>query len=76
MFEIEKEVPVTSKGIGSGRKLKYPFDKMEIGDSFAFPIKIRSSVIAASCMWGKKNGNVKFVSRKIDSETCRIWRTA
>jgi hypothetical protein len=33
-FEIEKGVPVPALGRGGRRVLKYPFNEMEVGDSF------------------------------------------
>lgn len=71
MFEIEKNVELKP----STRNRKYPFNTMDVGDSFYVQpgldfTKIRQAAFA----WGKINKR-KFSTRK-DGDGYRVWRTA
>jgi hypothetical protein len=71
MIEIDKGIPVAPEGSG---RAKYPWSAMEIGDSFVTAAKsthIHSMVNAA----GKRYG-FKFVCRRTDQDSYRIWRIA
>ena len=77
-FKIEKgvEMPRTNFGRGgSGSASKYPFAKMEVGDSFQFECndddynRIRS----AAYMHKRKRGYI-FAFRKIAEGSYRCWR--
>lgn len=70
-YTIEKNIPMPPKG--SGRPLRYPFDKLEIGDSFVIPTKDYNSVNAAARQYGKRCG-MRFTFRKIDDATARVFR--
>ncbi len=50
---------------------KYPFKKMEIGDSFQTDLK-RERVAKAAYIYGLRNDK-KFATRKLPSG-CRCWR--
>jgi len=52
---------------------KYPFDKMEVGDSFEFNKQERTEIATAAAQYAKRNG-VKFSSKKQDEGKVRIWR--
>ena len=69
-IKIEKgiEPPPQKK---AGRNLLYPFDKMEVGDSFEIqdPIRFMKAVHAAA-NYGRRHGQV-FNNQP---ETMRIWR--
>lgn len=74
MFEIEKNIPIP------GYHCKYPFEKMEIGDSFFVKEasdSYRRKVRNAANMFGKKNG-CKFKTRSMKNKDgidgIRIWR--
>ena len=61
-------------------KRKYPFDKMNVNDSFSVKItkiktaeKIRFSLYAASKTFKKYKPDWKFAVRILDNEV-RIWR--
>ncbi len=72
-YSIEKDIPIPEK---SGRKIKYPLDDMEIGDSFFIPgvdHQDISPVIAArkrARKWQRE-----FTTRRED-DGIRVWRTA
>ncbi len=65
-FKIETGVPVS---LLEGNT-KYPFAKMNVGDSFAFDPKLRSKIATASSYYGKRN------AKKFSTSTNRIWRVA
>lgn len=75
MYVIEKNIPVPP-----GNHSKYPFAKMEVGDSFLVksegkePKNLISSIRQASYNCTKKSG-MKFRAR-IEGENVRVWRVA
>lgn len=74
MYEIEKNKPIPEKNVGTTRK--YPFHKMEVGDSFSFDIDavsvhtVRSSAYAFA---KKSEKNVRFSFRVVNA-TGTCWR--
>jgi hypothetical protein len=72
-FEIEKGIPVPRP---SGRRAKaYPFEKMEIGDSFLVPLerdKSPSSIHSAISQ-AKKRLNINLTSARVEGGV-RVWR--
>ena len=70
-FQIEKGVPVQKKCVG--KKPRFPFQQMEVGDSFAVPITARGSVTGSAVYWERKTG-CKFVCRTTRDATVRVWR--
>lgn len=50
----------------SGRKLKYPWPEMEVGDSFYMPVKTGSNLLGPANSWSKinTNGKVEFTTWK------------
>ena len=70
-FHIEKGIPVP-KMTGAGRKNKYPFDAMEVGDSF-FIKDGKVKTLSRSCGTYGKRLERKFTSRTVDGGA-RVWR--
>lgn len=70
-FKIEKDVPYPIPQ----RRRKYPFQEMEIGDSFqvAFSDISASSLRYTASQYGLRN-NKKFSVRKLNKNFCRCWR--
>ncbi len=70
-YVIDKDVPLPAKAT-VGRKSKYPFDLMEVGDSFFVPGKVRmaSTVGQASRRLGRR-----FVWNE-ETSGVRVWRAA
>lgn len=67
-YKIEKKVPLPEAT--GGRKSKYPWSEMEVGDSIFFQHdRARTAAIA----WSKRH-NVEFTTRK-EKKGYRIWRT-
>ena len=87
MFEIVKNVPVpvTEAEIESRRKPLYPFDKMEVGDSFFVPAEAAKKAYNAVRVYKSRNllcvksrnGKAKpwdYLCRP-EGDGIRIWRT-
>jgi uncharacterized protein (DUF2249 family) len=68
MYEIEKGIPMPKS---SEYEAKYPFAKMEVGDSFRVEER-RESVASAARSYGCRIGK-KFSVRK-EEGGMRIWR--
>jgi len=71
-FKIEKGVPVPPPK--SGRYAKYPFAKMDIGDSF-FASEHPTKVRPAASWWANRHAGFKFQTRK-EGDGVRVWRVA
>ncbi len=71
-FHIEKGIPVP-KMTGAGRKTKYPFDVMEVGDSF-FVKDAKVKTLSRTCGSHGKRLSRKFISRTVEGGV-RVWRT-
>jgi hypothetical protein len=64
-MKVEKNVPIPTR---------YPFDKMDVGDSFIVSPEIaRSTVTVAAGRYGEKH-NMKFTVRKYKDGAYRCWR--
>lgn len=92
---IEAGIPVPPKkafvGRG-GRKSKYPFEDMQVGDSFAMPlgrqkkypsnrgaVSYKNETLLRSAAHGcaKRNPGMRFTVRRLDDEgMVRVWRVA
>jgi hypothetical protein len=71
-FEIEKNIAIPEiDKTRVGRKTKYPFREMEIGDSFV----ARKNAISAAQTHSARHKE-KFSIRRIDDDNIRIWRIA
>lgn len=77
-MEIEKNIPIP-KAIQVGRRSKYPFDDMEIGDSFAVDksevARVRASATNHNCKPGKNFEKRHFGVLKLEDGSYRCWRT-
>lgn len=71
-FTIDKGIPVP-KQVGTGRKNKYPFDALEVGDSF-FVKDLNVKTISRTCGHHGKRLSRRFISRTVDGGV-RVWRT-
>ena len=65
-IEIEKEIPIPSFS-----RSKYPFEQMQVGDSFFAPVQSLSS----SIMIAQSKTKFRFKSKFQDGGT-RVWRVA
>ena len=78
MFQIESgvEIPPQSQPL---RKTKYPFNRLNVGDSFVFPVStdedreaIQNRLQSAAANWGRSRG-MRFVTRRV-TQGIRVWR--
>lgn len=74
-LKIDKDVPIPASDPG-GRPEKYPWQKMEVGDSFLIPLESmkHKSAINLAYQAGQRTGR-KFSGRRIEGGT-RVWRIA
>lgn len=78
-FKLESGVPIPKVSRVTKGSTKYPFESMNVGDSFAVPMKdasvetVLNRVRAATFRYAKDYGG-KFTVRVMDDETVRIWR--
>lgn len=71
MYEIEKGIPLP------GLNTKYPFEKMEVGDSFFIenPIKDnRGNPLSLSGQANQRYGGKKRFAQRKEGSGIRIWR--
>lgn len=74
IIKIDKDVPIPP----DNKNKRFPFDKMEVGDSFLYSESNNESAVRNACMlwkgYVKRAGlDWKFTVRKMD-EGVRIWR--
>lgn len=84
MFEIQKNVQIPeSRGRPVG--MVYPFDQMEVGDSFAVPVDATKKIasvqrdIRSAARSPNHRKSHKYVTRSLVEDgqvVVRIWRTA
>lgn len=72
-YKIEKRIPLPPNAASSIKK--YPFDKLEIGDSFFVPLQNGKSPsgLFASISQAKKRLNINLFSAKVKGGH-RVWR--
>jgi hypothetical protein len=64
---IDKNIPLPKR---------FPFDRMEVGDSFAVPPDVkRSTISVAAKRFGVESG-WKFTVRQMPNRSLRCWRVA
>jgi len=71
-FVIEKDVPLPQKNV----RWKYPFDQLELGDSFFVANKDTTQMSALCKRAGKRYGG-RFVTSKAEKDDqtgVRVWR--
>lgn len=71
-FTIDKGIPVP-KQVGTGRKNKYPFDALEVGDSF-FVKDAKVKTLSRTCGSHGKRLSRRFISRTVEGGA-RVRRT-
>lgn len=73
MFNIESGVPVPPKGV-FGRSSKYPWQLMDVDDSFMVEKGNLKSLRTTAYGAGKRMG-LKFTARAVEGGV-RVWRVA
>jgi hypothetical protein len=77
MIAVEKSVEMPMGNGGRKVKNSYPYEKMEVGDSFLVNGGSKS-LMSQMCTKNKREGErlgKKFVARRVD-DGVRIWRAA
>lgn len=69
-FKIDKGIPFPSD------RSKYPFEDMEVGDSFVVHPDNAGNANSSSAAYAKKCPGVKFRMRKQSETETRIWRVS
>lgn len=76
-FSIEQGIPIPNKH-GSRTTIKYPLDKMNVGDSFLVECDSsdysETNKIRGRVQYQSKTVTGKFVTRKVEKGV-RIWRS-
>ena len=77
MINVDKGVPIPEAATGR----KYPFDQLQVGDSFFAPGKTQSHMNNCAGNYRKSMPHVKFTMRNVKDETghvigARVWRVA
>lgn len=71
MFHIEKQAPIPPSG-----KVKYRFDRMNVGDCMHVPLDVGKSAKVAAIRFGHRHG-AKFQTRQdCERGVLKIWRIA
>ena len=64
---IDKNVPIPKR---------FPFELMEVGDSFALPAGVKRPAASVAAMrYGRKHG-MRFTVRQMPDKSFRCWRVA
>lgn len=75
-IKIDKNIPIPPadrRGLATSRTTKYPFRKMQIGESFLFPKGTKVSNARSAAQQTARRSNMKFSVRQIE-EGIRCWR--
>ena len=70
--KIDKDVPIPEWG---KVKLTYPFNEMEVGDSFVVPKEKGSSMRNCAFHYQRKHGHKYLTRRNRTGTHVRVWRT-
>lgn len=74
-FEVEKNIPIPKMKTGPGRSSIYPWEELEVGDSFFVPGKTPKQMSGLASSRSKRGDGVKFKTRSVEGG-CRVWRVA
>ena len=71
-YEVEDHHPLPATAPQAGRREKYPWTKMEVGDSFLVSHDNAARVKSSAAKAKKRTGRT-FVVRKVE-DGVRVWR--
>lgn len=72
VYTIESGVPAPALR-GDGISSMYPLRQLEVGESILFPQVDRTRVQVYASQIKRTTGRV-FTVRKVNEDTCRVWR--
>lgn len=64
-IRVDKDVPIPKR---------YPFEQMEVGDSFAVPEGINRTRVSVAAMRYGREHKMKFTVRQMPDRSLRCWR--
>lgn len=67
------EVYQIDSGVSIPKGAGVPLGKLGVGDSVQFPLSKRASVQTVASLLKRTKG-MSFTIKKVDSESCRVWR--
>lgn len=83
---IEHGIPMPQPAKQGGRRARYPFAAMEVGDSFSVELavenypdgsdKAQQRIMCAAAAWKRKNGRDFSTQIDRDAGVVRCWRIA
>jgi hypothetical protein len=78
MIKVDKNVPIPNNA-GGGRRKKYPWNEMEVGDSFEIEAGKEKAVRSAASYFASRfhdrtGKQIKFAVCRDDNGTFRCWR--
>lgn len=73
-IEVEKGVPIPE--MRTGGIVRWPFGKMEPGDSFVLAKNDRDRCRNAANSYSRTHVGVRFTIQRVDDESWRCWRIA
>ncbi|MBK8810786.1 MAG: hypothetical protein IPN69_08665 [Acidobacteria bacterium] len=73
-YVIEKGVPLEKRQ--PYKKGRFPFDSMEVGDSFVVDKNQYKNARASAALYGKRNGKTFATRTLADKTNVRVWRTS
>lgn len=71
-YEVEENHPIPAQSLPRGRKEKYPWSQMSVGDSFFVEGGSIKTIVSAAAKAKGRTGSV-FVARP-DGTGVRVWR--
>jgi hypothetical protein len=77
-IEVEKGMPIPEAWRNKKRVNGYPWEKLEVGDSFVMPKNGHKSwaFAFAAIQDAQIKHRIKLTTRLIDEDNRRVWRTA
>lgn len=73
-IKLDRDVEQPPLKATGGRILKYPWTKMEIGDSFQFPRVLSEETVRAMTSHAAKRYHRRFTVRRMPDDSFRCWR--
>jgi hypothetical protein len=78
-FKIAKSKPIPTRPSKTGRPAKYPFEKMEVGNSFFIPdLKKRHTIYSCLKTYNiNHNKRIQILTRQVEEKNVlgvRVWR--
>ena len=73
MFKLEDGIPLADPKVSKGQLEKYPWSKMQVGQSFLVPDEKKVKNISAAARHAKKRHGIDLRVRTVEGGV-RVWR--